>query len=182
MAITTVTTWSDTPGDIMAEGLTIGGIQITFAELLEIRDRETALDMGVTTDLLAIWESQGGSDYGQLVDWLYRYAEETSQGPAGASPVSGKPAHGKDWVLSRIGPIILLHTMSEEFYVTMQIAYNQANKATCVLTRWEIDGATICQQIAGTNRDWPKFWAAFLGFLPSDLAAEIHREEDSVRY
>jgi len=79
MAITTVTTWSDNPGDIMAEGLTIGGIQITYAELVEIHDRESALFMGVTPDLLTIWEYRGGWDYNQLVDWLYQYAEETNQ-------------------------------------------------------------------------------------------------------
>jgi hypothetical protein len=182
MAITTVTTWCDNPGDIMAEGLTIGGIQITYAELLEIHDRDTALDMGVTTDLLEMWEFQGGSDYGQLVDWLYSCAAETGQEPRGAKPVTRKPAYGKDWVLSRIGPIILVQTTSEEFYASMQIAYNQANRASCVFTRWEIDGETSCQQLAGNNQDWPKFWAAFLTFLPPDLAAEIRRDEDAVRY
>jgi hypothetical protein len=182
MAITTVSTWSDNPGDSMAEGLTIGGIQVTYAELLEIHDRASALDMGITPDLLAIWENQGSQDYSRLVDWLYQYAEETDQQSPDVKVVVPRPVHRKDWSLSKIGPIILLQTYSEEFYASMQIAYNQADIATCVLTRWEIDGETTCQQIAGNNRDWPKFWETFLAFLPSDLAAEIRREEDSLRY
>jgi hypothetical protein len=76
--LTTVKTWSENPGDVTAEGLTIGGIQISYAELAEIRDRQTALDMGVTPDLLELWENQGGHDYSLLVDWLYQYAEETA--------------------------------------------------------------------------------------------------------
>ncbi len=76
MATTTVKTWSENPGDVTAEGLTIGGIQITYAELAEIRDRETALDIGVTPDLLDMWDNQGGRDFTQLVDWLYQYAHE----------------------------------------------------------------------------------------------------------
>ena len=52
--------------------------QISYAELLEINDVETALDLGVTPDLLELWDNQGGRDFTQLVDWLYQYAEETS--------------------------------------------------------------------------------------------------------
>ncbi len=78
MATTTVKTWSENPGDVTAEGLTIGVIQISYAELAEIRDRETAQDMGVTGDLLEMWENQSGKDYAQLVDWLYQLAENTN--------------------------------------------------------------------------------------------------------
>jgi hypothetical protein len=94
MATTTVKLWSENPGDVTAEGLTIGGIQITYAELVEIHDRQTALDMGVTPDLLELWENQGGHDYAdfvQLVDWLYLYAEETSQSP--------RPSPHHTWVV-----------------------------------------------------------------------------------
>jgi hypothetical protein len=76
MATTTVKTWSENPGDVTAEGLIIGGIQITYAELAEIQDRETALDIGVTPDLLDMWDNLGGRDFTQLVDWLYQYAHE----------------------------------------------------------------------------------------------------------
>jgi hypothetical protein len=115
-----------------------------------------------------------------LVDWLYQYAEETNQPPPGASV--GKPKlRPKGMYLTRIGPIILLQTSSEEFYASMQIAYNQADQATCVFTRWEIDGEASCQRISGSNQDWPKLWAAFLAFLPTDVAAEIRPEEDAVR-
>lgn len=62
MAITTVTTWSENEGDPTAEGLTIGGIQITYAELEDITDREMAIDRGVTEDLLEMWENQGCQD------------------------------------------------------------------------------------------------------------------------
>jgi hypothetical protein len=182
MAITTVTTWSDNPADIMAEGLTVGGIQITYAELLEIRDRESALLIGVTPDLLTIWEDQGGRDYSQLVDWLCHYAEQTQQQTLHTSGTTERLTHRKHAYLIRIGPIILLQTVSEEFYASMQIAYNQADQATCVFTRWEIDGEASCQRIDGNNQDWPNFWAAFLAFLPTDVAAEIRPEEDAVRY
>ena len=43
MATTTVTTWSENPGDVTAEGLVIAGITISYAELTLIEDRETAI-------------------------------------------------------------------------------------------------------------------------------------------
>ena len=73
---TTLRTWSDHEGDPTAEGLEIAGIMVTYAELVEIDSRESALDRGVTPDLLEIWQNQGGRDYAQLVDWLYEYAEQ----------------------------------------------------------------------------------------------------------
>ncbi|MFO0892830.1 MAG: hypothetical protein U0790_27275 [Isosphaeraceae bacterium] len=79
MATTTVTTWCDEEGDPTAEGVEIGGIRITYAELEDITDREMAIDRGVTEDLIEMWEQQGGRDYAQLVDWLHRYAEECRQ-------------------------------------------------------------------------------------------------------
>jgi hypothetical protein len=182
MAITTVTTWCDNPGDVTAEGLTIGGIQVTHAELLEIHDREGALFMGVTQDLITIWEYQGGRDFGQLVDWLYQYAEATNQRTLDETDETQRSPRPKDAYLTRIGPIILLQTRSEEFYASMQIAYNQAGSASCVLTRWDIDGEATCQQLVGNNRDWPRFWTAFLAFLPADVAAEIRSEAEFVRY
>ena len=75
MATTTLKTWSEGAEDT-EHGLEIGGLQITYAELAEIRDYPSALDMGVTPDLLEMWSNQGGRDYRQLVDWLYRYEEE----------------------------------------------------------------------------------------------------------
>ncbi len=76
MATTTVKLWSENPGDVTAEGLEIGGVKVTYAELIEITDVATALDRGLTYDLLDLWANQGGRDYSQLVDWLYQYAEE----------------------------------------------------------------------------------------------------------
>lgn len=55
MAMTTVKIWSENPGDPTAEGLDIGGIQISYAELVDIDSRETALDRGVTPDLIDLW-------------------------------------------------------------------------------------------------------------------------------
>jgi hypothetical protein len=75
MAATTVKNWDEGPEDY-ENGLEIGGIKITHAELAEIDSRETAVEMGVTADLLEKWEHQGGRDYRQIVDWLYRYEQE----------------------------------------------------------------------------------------------------------
>jgi hypothetical protein len=75
MATTTVKTWDEGTEDDQ-NGLEIGGIKVTYAELAEIDSRETALEMGVTEDLLELWSNQGGRDYRQLVDWLYRYEAE----------------------------------------------------------------------------------------------------------
>ena len=83
MAMTTVKIWSENPGDPTAEGLEIGGIQISYAELVDIDSRETALDRGVTPDLIDLWDNQGGRDWSQLTDWLYQYAEEQKQVRAG---------------------------------------------------------------------------------------------------
>ena len=59
---------------------------VTYAELVEIDSRESALDRGVTPELLEIWENQGGRDYAQLVDWLYHYAsEQENEQPAPAN-------------------------------------------------------------------------------------------------
>jgi hypothetical protein len=75
MATTTLKTWSEgTEND--QNGLEIGGIKVTYAELSEIHDRQSAVDMGVKPDLLDMWENQGGRHYNQLVDWLYRYEQE----------------------------------------------------------------------------------------------------------
>ena len=83
---TTLRTWSDHEGDPTAEGLDIAGIMVTYAELVEIDSRESALDRGVTPELLEIWQNQGGRDYAQLVDWLYHYAsEQENEQPAPAN-------------------------------------------------------------------------------------------------
>jgi hypothetical protein len=75
MAATRIRIWSEGAEDTET-GLEIAGIQISYAELVEIRDRETALDMGVTRDLLEMWEHEGGRDYRLLVDWLYEHEAE----------------------------------------------------------------------------------------------------------
>jgi hypothetical protein len=85
MAITTVKIWSENPGDPTAEGLEIGGIMISYAELVDIDSRETALDRGITPDLIELWDNQGGRDWSQLTDWLYQYAEELKQASAGTA-------------------------------------------------------------------------------------------------
>ena len=74
MATTTLKTWSEGTEDDQ-NGLEIGGIKVTYAELSEIHDRQSAVDMGVTPDLLDMWENQGGRHHNQLVDWLYQVEE-----------------------------------------------------------------------------------------------------------
>ena len=78
MANTILKTWSEGPEDT-ENGLEIGGIKVTYAELSEIHDRHSVVDMGVTPDLLDMWQNQGGGDYRQLVDWLHRYAAEQEE-------------------------------------------------------------------------------------------------------
>lgn len=62
MATTTLKTWSEGTEDDQ-NGLEIGGIKVTYAELSEIHDRQSAVDKGVTPDLLDMWEKQGGRHY-----------------------------------------------------------------------------------------------------------------------
>jgi hypothetical protein len=73
---TTLKIWSEDDSNDMCHGLEIAGIMISYSELAEIDSRESALDRGVTPELLSIWDYQGGRDYAQLVDWLYQYATE----------------------------------------------------------------------------------------------------------
>ena len=87
-----------------------------------------------------------------------------------------------DWDMWRIGPVIILQAYGQELYATMQVCYNQADQATCAITKWEIDGLVTVLQIAGTNSDWPTFWSAFLKSLPAELAAEVALHESEVRY
>ena len=87
-----------------------------------------------------------------------------------------------DWDMWRIGPVIIVQAYSQELYATMQVCYNQADQATCAITKWEIDGLVTVLQIAGTNSDWRTFWSAFLKFLPVELATEVALHEAEVRY
>ena len=83
---TTLKTWSEDETNLMQHGLEIAGIMISYAELAEIDSRESALDRGVTPELLEIWENQGGRDYRQLVDWLYQFAsQQEDEQPAPAN-------------------------------------------------------------------------------------------------
>ena len=72
----TLVIWSEDETDDTRNGLEIAGIMVSYAELAEIDSRESALDRGVTPELLSIWDYQGGRDHTQLVDWLYQYATE----------------------------------------------------------------------------------------------------------
>ena len=75
---TTVSTWSEHPGDITAEGLTIGGIAITYAELRRSGTARQPRTWALPAICSRCGRNQGGRDYAQLVDWLYQYAEETN--------------------------------------------------------------------------------------------------------
>jgi hypothetical protein len=88
----------------------------------------------------------------------------------------------EDWNVWKHGPVIVLEAYQGEYYSTFQVCYNQAGKSSCVMTFWEVDGATTCHRIAGNNEDWPRFWATWLGLLPADLAASMSREEADLRY
>jgi hypothetical protein len=88
----------------------------------------------------------------------------------------------QDFNMWKIGPCIVLQALAGEFYATMQVCYTQANMATCVLTTWEIDGEVKAHQLSGSNEDWPRFWSAFLGLLPSEIAPLVHKDEATVRF
>ncbi len=87
-----------------------------------------------------------------------------------------------DWDMWRIGPVIIVQAYSQKLYATMQVCYNQADQATCAITKWEIDGLVTVLQNAGTNSDWRTFWSAFLKFLPVELATEVALHEAEVRH
>ena len=124
--------------------------------------------MGVTADLLELWENQGGHDFSQLVDWLYQLAGQTSQSDSVK--------------VSRTGPVVIIQTEDEEYVATFQVCYNQANRASALGTFWTTDGDVTYHRMAGTNSDWPRFWSTFLGLLPSDVALAVARLENKVRY
>ena len=66
--MTTLKPWSE--GSEVAEcGLVIGGIAISWAEIELATDRATAIDIGLTDDLLDRFEEEY-SDYKQLINWL----------------------------------------------------------------------------------------------------------------
>jgi hypothetical protein len=58
-------------------GLVLAGIRVSFAELQLAENRDEAIDMGVTSELCDLYESQGG-DYkaGTIRDWLETQADE----------------------------------------------------------------------------------------------------------
>ena len=105
----------------------------------------------------------------------------TTRKPVTIETFSDAPKN-QDYNMWRIGPCIILQAFEGEFIATMQICYNQANMASCVITTWEIDGEVKAHSLAGTNDDWPRFWSAFLGLLPSEIATQVHQDEAVVRY
>jgi hypothetical protein len=179
MALTTVTTWSENPGDVTAAGLTIGGIQISEAELMDIDSRETALDRGITPDLLELWENQGGKVWSQILDWLYQYADETAK----ARPDPNHHMHrlvtsqGKpEPKLTRVGPVLVIEANDGEFVATYQLCGNQAGTLTARATSWEIDGDTRSYTWRGSFGEEQRLWSCFLGLLPTDIAVRVHTQ------
>src|SRR5271166_893305 len=87
-----------------------------------------------------------------------------------------------DWDMWRIGPVIIVQAYHQELYATMQVCYNQADQATCAITKWEIDGLVTVLQLTGTNSDWPTFWSTFLRTLPAEVADQVRSHESEVQY
>jgi hypothetical protein len=87
-----------------------------------------------------------------------------------------------NWDLSRSGPVILLEAFGGELVCTMQICWTQADRSSCVLTKWEIDSQVSSTSLTGTNQSWDDYWQAFLELLPDALAAEVSRSELTVKY
>ena len=88
----------------------------------------------------------------------------------------------QDYNIWKIGPCIILQAFGGEFYATMQVCYNQADRSSAVLTVWEIDGEVKSHQLSGSNEDWPRFWSDFLGLLPPSIAALVHKNEAALRF
>jgi hypothetical protein len=58
----------------------------------------------------------------------------------------------------------------------------QSGQSVAAITRWEVDGPAECQQLAGTNGDWDRYWQVFLATMPSGLAEAVVPCEGNVRY
>ncbi len=83
--------------------------------------------------------------------------------------------------IDKIGPVLIVSWHEGESVATMQACFNQANQATCAITKWEIDGMVKVYQVAGTNEDWPTFWTAFLAVMPPMLAEAVDSLEDEYK-
>ena len=84
--------------------------------------------------------------------------------------------------ITKVGPVVLIQDDAQETVATFQVCYNQANLATYAITVWEIDGFVKTTSLSGTNEDWPKFWAAFLGLLPRHLADDLATRDEGCDY
>ena len=84
-----------------------------------------------------------------------------------------------EMLIEKIGPVCVVMDDPGESFLTFQVCYNQANRSSCVMTKWQIDGFVESLRLTGTNEDWRRYWETFLGFIPSHMAAEIAQYEDA---